>query len=282
LEKRFVNVDPDCICYVEAGKGPPLILIHGFLVSHKDWLPALPLLAERFRVIAVDLPGHGDSGRPSPAVVRYDANHLASCVRGAMQALGVERATVVGHSTGAKIAATLAAQWPQAVERLVLADAQGLPQPLPLLGKLLTLPGLGRPLFRNLYTRATIRMYFKGDVFRDPRHVTDELVDEVWRCFSLPGSKDALYAIFQRTIRPDPLFGDQVLRRITCPVRLLWGEFDKIYPLALADTFRQFLPQATLGVLKGVGHAIPVEAPTETAREIIEFCAPVHAASVSA
>src|SRR5688572_18304952 len=106
--------------YAEAGSGPPLVLVHGFLVSHREWLPILPFLTKRFRCILPDLPGFGGSEKRSPNDYPYTRESFAETVADVMSALEVPRAHVCGHSMGGSVAITLAADRPEMVDKLVL------------------------------------------------------------------------------------------------------------------------------------------------------------------
>lgn len=281
MNKKFLDIGGEPTCYIDEGSGPPLVLIHGFLVSHAVWADVLPALTARHRVVALDLPGHGDSARPDPAVCPYDATYLSEKVSQFLKALGIDRAAVLGHSMGGQVASHLASRHPEQVSRLILVNAQGLPQPLPLLGRLVLLPVLGKILFMKGYTRAVVKAYFRGDVFANPDNVKESMVDEVYRCLNLPGGREALYAILRNTIVPDAGFAG-VLQGIKVPAKVIWGEHDRIFPLALGHGFLKALPGAELVVIAGVGHTPVEEAPARTAEEILAFLAagvPVAAAS---
>ena len=126
----FTRVNGARIHYQEAGdeNAPPLILIHGFISSNLVWSDVfLPLAGAGFRVIAPDLPGYGYSDKPSYA--EYTIEAQARAVLGLLDRLGIEKATIVGASYGGAIAATLALDYPERVERLVLVGAVTSDQP---------------------------------------------------------------------------------------------------------------------------------------------------------
>lgn len=108
---------------IEAGEGPPVVLLHGLFGSARNFGFVQRALADRFRVVALDMRNHGDS--PHAPGMRYPA--MAADVRETMQALGVSRAAVVGHSMGGKAAMALALQWPSLVARLLVADIAPVP-----------------------------------------------------------------------------------------------------------------------------------------------------------
>ncbi|MBI5497155.1 MAG: alpha/beta hydrolase [Deltaproteobacteria bacterium] len=271
MEKKFADVGGDRICYVEGGTGPDLVLVHGFLVSHRVWKDVWGPLTARFHVVAPDLLGHGDSARPDASRTPYDADCLAERVAGLLQHKGIKGAGVVGHSMGGKVSAAMVLRHPELASRLMLLDSVGAQQELPLLGKIVNLPVVGKAIFKHAYNRAVVTSYFKGDVYRDPRRVTPELVDEVYRCLELPHGRDAMYAIFQRTVAPNVTDTADSLKQLKLPVKLIWGEFDKIFPLSAAREFERIITGSTLTVIPGIGHSAPDEAPEKLVEEINTF-----------
>src|ERR1700722_12813161 len=103
--------------FSEAGHGPPLVLIHDYLASRMAWEEVLPRLATRFRVIAPDLPGFGDSEKPPPGRYRYDFGGFAESIVDLLAAIGLGRVSVCGHALGGAIALTLAANYPHVVDK---------------------------------------------------------------------------------------------------------------------------------------------------------------------
>ena len=120
---RWTKVHGHDVAYRQAGEGPLLVMIHGIAGSSGTWVPVMPLLAERYTVIAPDLLGHGESAKPRGD---YSLGAYASGVRDLLGVLGHERATVVGHSLGGGVAMQFAYQFPQMAERLVLVCSGGL------------------------------------------------------------------------------------------------------------------------------------------------------------
>ncbi|MBV9282781.1 MAG: alpha/beta fold hydrolase [Chloroflexi bacterium] len=112
---------------IQAGRGrPPLVFLHGLGGSQSTWQEVLPAFAERHRVCALDLPGHGASDKPSPAVADYSLPGIARLVADALDVLHLTPATLVGHSLGGAVALHVALERPDAVSRLVLVDSLGL------------------------------------------------------------------------------------------------------------------------------------------------------------
>ncbi len=117
---RAADVDGASVHYLMAGRGAPVILLHGYTQTSRMWRPIIPILAEKFRVIAPDLPGIGDSDIPRGDV---DMTTAATRIRALAKLLGADKASVVGHDIGLMVAYAYAAQFPADVEKLVVMDA---------------------------------------------------------------------------------------------------------------------------------------------------------------
>src|SRR5258708_18396884 len=120
IASRAEEVDGVRLHYLTAGRGPAVILLHGYAETSRMWKPILPQLAERFTVIAPDLPGIGDSAIPGCGL---DMKSAASSIHGLARKLGVEKARVVGHDIGLMVAYAYAAEFPAETEKLVVMDA---------------------------------------------------------------------------------------------------------------------------------------------------------------
>ena len=252
--------------YAEAGSGPPLVLIHGFLVSHREWLPILPYLAQSFRCILPDLPGFGGSEKRAPADYPYTREAFAETVADLMTALDLPRAHVCGHSMGGSVAITLAADHPERVNRLVLIDSASYPFPMPFKGKLPLMPVVGPVIFKRLYGRGLFRDYFQNDVWSGHPGCDLKLVDAYYDDFDSTEAREAGYAVLQRTIDVGSL-GPKITR-IRAPTLIIWGDEDRIFPLGLGHRLAKDITGARLRILETCGHAPNEEKPEETAKMI--------------
>lgn len=120
IESHVAEIDGVKLHYLTAGHGAPLVLLHGYAETSRMWRPIMPLLAERFTVIAPDLPGIGESDIPAQGL---DMKTAALRMHALAKSLGVEKARVVGHDIGLMVAYAYAAQFPAEVEKLVVMDA---------------------------------------------------------------------------------------------------------------------------------------------------------------
>ncbi|MDB6107863.1 MAG: alpha/beta hydrolase, partial [Gammaproteobacteria bacterium] len=115
------------LAYIDMGAplGPPVVLIHGYTDNARDWVPLIPYLSNRFRLIVVDIRGHGRSDKPECCYTRID---FAYDIKLLLDALHIARADVVGHSLGSMITQVLAEEWPQRVRKVVLVSSSGGPR----------------------------------------------------------------------------------------------------------------------------------------------------------
>lgn len=256
------------IHYVEAGAGPTLLLIHGFLVSHKEWLDVLPALAERYRCIVPDLPGFGASEKLPPSQYPYTREAFAGTMADLLSALGIRRAHVCGHSMGGSIALAFASDYPELVERLVVLDSACYPFELSVKAKLPLVPVLGSIVFKQLYGRSLFHDYFKNDVWSGHAGIDMARVDAYYDDFNHPEAKDAAYAAMLSTVDLASL-GPKIAR-VRAPTRVIWGSDDRIFALRLGQRLAREIAGAELSVLEGVAHAPNEERPAETAALIVE------------
>ena len=240
LERRDVLVGPVTLSHGRAGAGSPLVLIHGLGGSSRWWAKNVGPLAERFEVHVVDLVGFGRSRGRQRFALAEAAGQLASL----LDRLGIERAAVVGHSMGGYIAAELAAESPERVSRLVLVDAAMLPAGFVSARQLLNL-ALTAP--------------------RLPATFLPTMASDVGRA----GPATLLRAIREllaADLRPK-------LERIRAPTLVVWGDRDRVTPLAAGRALTAQLPDARLAVVPGAGHLPMWERPETFNRLVAEFVA---------
>jgi pimeloyl-ACP methyl ester carboxylesterase len=257
----------------EAGSGPPLLLVHGFLVNHKEWLPVLPWLAARFRCILPDLPGFGRSEKPSPAEFPYTREAFAEILAATLEHFELSSAHVVGHSLGGAVAMTFAADYPERVERLCVVDSASYPFPLPLKGRLPLLPGVGPVVFKVLYRRPLFRDYFRHDVWSGHAGLDLDRVDEYYDDFRSRPARNAAYAVLKRAATDLTTLVPKI-PRVEAPTLVLWGDEDRIFPLSLAHRLARELPSAHLHVIEGSGHAPNEEHPDAVAAQLVRHLHP--------
>lgn len=255
--------------YLDYGSGPVLVLLHGMASSWQWWLESIPALAQRHRIIAVDLPGCGNSeSLPPPAEMAAHARMVLDL----LSQLGIDSATVAGHSMGGLIALEMALAAPARVENLILAGAGGVPMTerrlaIILVALRICAAILRRPFVRRaLATRAWVRHMALRGGFRDPRAMSPQLAAELMPVFAGPGFVDSVAAAGRAVRAMSPA-------AIMCPVLLVWGEHDVLAPLSCARDMQERLPRSELTVIPGAGHTPMIEFPDQFNNAVLDFTA---------
>ena len=256
---RFVQVDGRWANVVELGEGPPILFVHGLSGCWQNWLAQLPAFAERHRVIAVDLPGFGGSELPAReiSIAGYAAFLDRLC-----DLLEVdEPLTVVGNSMGGFVAAELALAVPERVERLVLVSAAGVSSDRLRREPALTIArGIGivtawaASRHEALARRPGLRRVALRFAVRHPERLSAPLAFELMRGSGKAGFLPAFAALIGYPLRDR-------LERIACPTLIVWGEDDRVIPVADAARFERLIPDARAVVLPDTGHVAMVERP---------------------
>jgi pimeloyl-ACP methyl ester carboxylesterase len=262
--------------YLAAGEaGSPVLLLHGGGLDSASltWRLAIGPLAAQHRVVAPDMPGYGESDRPD---VHYSVDYYVGFLGHLIDALGLERASLVGLSLGGAIALGYALATPERVERLVLVDSHGLGEEIPYgaLGYLLVhAPWLNEWswawLARN---RKLVRRSLEGLVY-DRSLVSEALVEEAYQLLQRPGVGAAWRALQRNEtiwLRSRTVYVDR-LSQVRAPTLILHGAGDSLVPVAWAERAQRLIPGARLAVVAGAKHWLPREKPEEFNRLVGEF-----------
>ena len=247
----------------EAGSGPPLLFVHGLLVSHLEWAEVIERLAPSFRCIAPDLIGFGQSDKPSEKRFPYTREAFAETLRDLLAKLEIAETHVAGHSLGGAIAIQLAADYPQLIDRLAVVDSAVYEFRLPMKGRLPLVPVLGPIAFKRLYGRKMFRAYFEDDVFSGHGGVDLSRVDAYYDDFDAPGGRDAAYAALLNTLDVSTL--SPRIGRVQAETLVVWGDEDRLIPVGLAHRLARDIPRARLAVVAHSGHAPNEEHPDRVA-----------------
>ncbi|GAA0938296.1 alpha/beta hydrolase [Pseudonocardia zijingensis] len=246
---------------------PALVLVHGFSASGRSWDQVVPALARTHRVIRVDLLGHGSSAKPAGG--DYAIAAQGRRVGAVLDRLGVDRAVVVGHSTGGSVATALAEQRRDIVDALVLVNtgpSLDALYPEGPVDQLLELPVAGQLLWR-LRTDSLVRRAAAGAVTRDvdiPQAVVDDVLGMTYPAFTAT-SRAAREYLRERPL-PERLAG------LATPLLVIFGAEDRRWRSSSAADYR-VVPGARIEMLPGVGHSPPLEEPARTAELLTAFAA---------
>lgn len=243
---------------------PAVILLHGFGASLETWDALSETLSRDHRVIRFDLPGSGLSA-PDPAGDYTDARSIALLLE-VMASLGLQRATIVGHSIGGRIAWTFAALHPERVDRLVLIAPDGFASPGFAYGKPADVPAVMQAM-RFVLPTAVLRMNL-APAYADPSLPTDAMTRRYRDLMLAPGSRQALLQRMTQTVLVDPV---PLLRRIQAPTLLVWGERDAMIPFANSADYLRAVPQARLVEIPATGHVPQEESPRRLSNAVADF-----------
>jgi pimeloyl-ACP methyl ester carboxylesterase len=255
---------------------PPVLLVHGWLMSHWAWRKIIPALVEAGHdVIAPDLPGFGESDRPAPAAYRYDTTAFSDTLSSLLDRLEVPKVSIVGSSLGGAVGLAIAARHPERVDRLAVIAPAIYPAHVPARAALMQLPGAGRALFRAAMSRPALFALMRRDIYLDPAVVTDAWVDFVWDRVNRPGGIEAAHTAMLATFAASRAGGfEAILGAVRAPTHIIWGEHDRLFPARLAERLRLSLtaaPQVTVAIIPTCGHAPAEERPDQLGRELVTF-----------
>jgi pimeloyl-ACP methyl ester carboxylesterase len=218
------------IRFVEAGSGPPLVLVHDYLASRVAWDDVLPRLAGHFRVIAPDLPGFGESEKPSPSRYRYDFDAFSESLVDLVAAIGLARVSLCGHAMGGSVALTVAATHAHLVEKLVLVNPLVYPGRPDALARIASVPVFGPLLFKQLLGRTLFRNRFFAQARPDANTGPARRVDHLFDLFDAPASREAAYATLRAMLDTRPLTAS--VPRVTTPTLVVWGRANPTAPVS--------------------------------------------------
>jgi pimeloyl-ACP methyl ester carboxylesterase len=272
IEGRTAEIDGMQLHYLTAGHGPAVILLHGFAETSRMWKPIIPQLAERFTVIAPDLPGIGDSSVPASGLdMKTSAVRIHSLVR----SLKLEKARVVGHDIGLMVAYAYAAQFPAETEKLVVMDAflPGVAGWEPIYND----PNTWHFRFNGPYPEALVqgreRTYFEyfWNVLaaEETRSLSEADRVAYTEAYARPGRMRAAWTYFASWPQLSKDFAELAKTRLTMPVLSIGG--DKSLGNQLAEQMKLVASDVTVVVLKETGHWIMEERPKETTEALVKF-----------
>ena len=264
--------------WVEAGDGPPVVLLHGFPETCYAWRKQIPVLAERYRVIAPDLRGYGETEKPPGG---YDKRTMAADIRALMTALGVPRAPVIGHDRGARVATRFAKDHPDAIDRLAVLD--NIPT-LEIFEKMdakiarghwffifNNVPDLPEALIAGR-EEIWLRYILQGWTY-DPELLTTEDLLAYTRAYQKPGALRGAFSDYRAgslDVEQDKADRDTP---IACPTLALWGQdFELVGQMwDVAAIWKRMAPDLRTRAIPRCGHLPHEERPDEVNAALLDF-----------
>ena len=262
------------VIYRIAGDGPPVVLIHGMVNSSKHWEEVALRLADRYTVVAPDLLGHGDS-----AAVRgdYSLGAHACSIRDLLTTIGIDRATVVGHSLGGGIAMQFFYQFPQRVERLALISSGGLGHEVSPLLRGAALPGAAAGIWLVANRRVREGLDRAGERMRTRGSRMGVYLQTVARAMK-PVEEAAARRAFIQTLRAVIDVRGQHVSAIDrlyllgeLPTLIVWGERDNTIPMAHGLAAHELIPNSRFVTLPRAAHFPNLEDPQGLADALLDW-----------
>ena len=264
-ESEIIEIDDMKIHYKDEGQGPVLILLHGVCASLHTWDGWAARLKDRYRIIRLDIPGFGLTG-PAPDKSQYRKEEAVRLFEKVVDEMKLEKFYLAGNSLGGYISWNYTLKHPDKVQKLILVDSVGFPQPLPGL-----LSFASNPLIRP-FARHTMPRFLFDDaveqVYGDKSKVTQELKDRYFDLAMREGNKGSYIDVFtemRRLCNDENL--SQGIKDLSVPTLVMWGTKDEWIPFKYFENWKKELPNAKFVQYEGAGHTPMEEMPDETARD---------------
>ncbi|KRQ87938.1 4,5:9,10-diseco-3-hydroxy-5,9,17-trioxoandrosta-1(10),2-diene-4-oate hydrolase [Caloramator mitchellensis] len=230
----FVKIDNIDLFYKKAGSGKKVVLLHGWGGRADSFLPVFNYLSSKFEVYAIDFPGFGQSSIPDSV---WGVKDYTELLHKFFNKMGIDKATLIGHSFGGRVSILFSATYPEMVEKVVLVDSAGI------------IPKRNWKYYYRVYKFKLLKKIY----LILNRGTTEEKLERFYQKYGSKDYKNAgpLRQIFVKVVNED-LRG--FLPKIKAPTLLVWGEEDKDTPLYMAKIMEKEIPDAGLVVFKGAGH----------------------------
>lgn len=265
MQLEEVVVDGQRIVYLDNHRvGETLVLVHGFGGDKDNWLRVARPLRSSYRVIALDLPGYGESDPAADGL--YGIERQAQRLHAFIGALGLTRAHLGGHSMGGHVVAAYAARYPNAVGSLWLVANAGMRSaPRSELGEMLAEGGRNPLLARTLGEFGELLAFSMSQPPPLPQRVVDVLAARAIRHSAL---RERQFAELNATDAPAL---EDLIGGLPIPTHILWGDQDRCLHVGAVKVLQTLLPQASSTVMPGIGHVPLLEAPAEMAADYLRF-----------
>ncbi len=270
-DDHYVRVDGKNIRYWVEGRGPAVILVHGLGCSAEFWQYNVGALAQQSRVYALDLLGFGRSDKE---IDEWSLSYGASFIARFMDALQIERGTLVGNSFGGILCAQFAVQFTARLEKLVLVDSAGFGRELTLFLRLESVPILASAML--ILYRWVLPLTARW-AYSDPSSVDEEWLAETWAILRSPGVRDNALKVIRMGVdlggQREEFFHDlhRRLTHMTAPTLIIWGSDDALVPVSHAYTAHKLIPNSQVRILQHCGHLPQVERPEEFNQLLRDF-----------
>jgi pimeloyl-ACP methyl ester carboxylesterase len=252
---------------VSKGSGAPVILIHGFFFDTYIWNRNIDALAEKFTVYALDLWGFGYSSREP---LDYGYPLYTRQLDLFLDALGIQSASMIGQSLGGGIITDYTVSNRSRVSRVVLVDAAGMPNPMSIMGRISSLPGIGEVMYalRGDFTR---RLTLANTFIHNKEIITDDFFENATQFHKIENSNDVMLIITRRDFSGTLLPKIEKLADMDVPTLIIWGREDRVIPLPTGRKMHEILNSARFRLIDHAGHCPNIDQPDEFNGLVLDF-----------
>lgn len=271
LSPRTIKVKEGTLSYLDVGSGSPLVLIHGYGAGVWVWEKQIEVLSQHYRVLALDLIGHGFSDRPR---IPYTPETYIRSVRDFLEGVGVQKASFIGNSMGGGIAWALTILFPEWVDKLVLIDA--VPpdvlhhvqnESFRALIATTKVPLLTRWVIASR-SRRSVRWVLEECLY-DRSLIREEILEHQYNLLRIKGTTWVLYSTLVHA--HEGLKFQESLPRVSCPTLLIWGEEDEVLPCSVGKSLQEMIPGSLLQIIPKSGHIPMWESPEKVNPFLVAF-----------
>ena len=260
---QYITIGEYNVRYFEEGQGETVIFIHGIGQAMYTFRKNVRVLSEHCHVISIDLLGHGLSDKPD---IDYTINDFSKLIVDFMDAMNIEKASLLGFSTGAIIALDVAIKYPKLVTRLILLSPGGVTKNYPWQIKHLSTPILSDILF-TLFNKSMLKNVIE-DAYYDPSLVTGDLVRHYFKVLSNRENLDSTIVAYSNWDDSNIAYE---LSSIEAPAYIFWGENDKWHPLEMLELYEDALSDVYSATFADCGHILHEERADEFNKKLIEI-----------
>lgn len=266
---KFIELDGLSTHYIEKGSGESVILLHGFFFDHNMWNASIDVLAEKYKVYAMDLWGFGYSTRQP---LDYGYSLYTEQLHKFMGALGIQKASLIGQSMGGGTIINFTISNRDRVDKIVLVDAAGMPNQLPLMGRISNLPGVGE--FMYGMKSDFVRKFSLGNNFLHNKHlITEEYFEQLTRFHKIKGSSEVMLSVTRNQFFDTLIDEIKALGEMDVPTLIVWGRDEKSIPLPVGQELHRRLKGSRLEILDKAGHCSHMDQPERFNHLTLEFLA---------
>ena len=247
---KVIELDGLPTHYIEKGSGEPVILIHGFFFDSYMWNKNIDILAKRFKVYAIDLWGFGYSTREP---LDYGYPLYTQQLLKFMDTLDISRASLIGQSMGGGTIINFTVSNQDRVDKIVLVDPAGMPNPLPFIGRIANLPKLGEILY-SLNNNFIRKMTLGSTFLHNKQIITDEYFENATRFHKIKGTTEAMLNITRRQFFDTLVEEIKTLGMMNVPTLIVWGREEKGIPLQTGQEMHKILKDSRFEIIDEAGH----------------------------